>query len=152
VFTYRRDHRFGLPPDRLWERIGEVDQFEVWWPWLSEFRLDGEGLSEGTVLRGVVTPPLPYRMRLAIELGRCDRPHAIDATVRGDLTGEARLRIRPEGSGSLVNVAWTIEMQQPVMRLAARFGRPLLQWGHDRVVEVTVAGFRRRIEGTEPPG
>jgi hypothetical protein len=148
VFTYRRDdYHFGLPPDRLWERIGEVDQFEGWWPWLSEFRLDGEGLSEGTVLRGVVTPPLPYRMRIEVELGRCDRPRAIDASVRGDLSGEARLRISPEDTGSRVAVSWTIEMRQPVMRLAARVGRPVLQWGHDRVVEVTVAGFRRRIEG-----
>jgi hypothetical protein len=32
------------------------------------------------------------------------------------------------------------------MRLASRVGRPVLQWGHDRVVEMTVAGFRRRIE------
>ena len=43
-------------------------------------------------------------------------------------------------------VAWTVEMRQPAMRLASRFGRPLLQWGHDRVVEMTVAGFRRRID------
>jgi hypothetical protein len=32
------------------------------------------------------------------------------------------------------------------MRLAGRVGRPLLQWGQDRVVDMTVAGFRRRIE------
>jgi hypothetical protein len=31
------------------------------------------------------------------------------------------------------------------MRLASRFGLPLMQWGHDRVVEATVAGFRRRL-------
>ena len=147
MFAYQREYAFGLTPDQLWDRMAEVDQFEGWWPWLSEFRLDGDGLSEGSVLRGVVTPPLPYRMRIEVELGRCDRPRDIDATVRGDLTGEARLRIRPEGDGSRVGVAWTIEMRQPVMRLAARFGRPVLQWGHDRVVEVTVAGFRRRIEG-----
>lgn len=147
VFTYRRDYEFGLAPDRLWERLGEVDQFEGWWPWLSEFRLEGDGLSEGSVLRGVVTPPLPYRMRLEVELERCRPPHAIDASVRGDLVGQAQLRIRPRGDrGSTVGVAWTIEVRQPVMRLASRFGRPLLQWGHDRVVEVTVAGFRRRIE------
>jgi hypothetical protein len=36
-------------------------------------------------------------------------------------------------------------MQRP-MRLASRFGRPLLQWGHDRVVESTVDGFRHRLE------
>jgi hypothetical protein len=38
-----------------------------------------------------------------------------------------------------------MEMRQPAMRLAGRIGRPLLQWGHDRVVEMTVAGFRRQI-------
>ncbi len=45
-----------------------------------------------------------------------------------------------------MEVAWTMEMRQPAMRLASRIGRPVLQWGHDRVVEMTVAGFRRRIE------
>jgi hypothetical protein len=149
VFTHRREYGFALPPERLWARIGEVDRFEGWWPWLSEFRLEGSGLEEGAVLRGVVSPPLPYRMRLRIELGPCRPPHDIDATVRGDLTGTARLRIRPGGEGSVVAVDWTIEVRQPVMRLAARLGRPLLQWGHDRVVEATVASFRRRIEETE---
>jgi hypothetical protein len=146
VFTHNGEYAFGLTPELLWARMEEVDQFEGWWPWLTEFRLDGDGLAEGSVLRGVVTPPLPYRMRLAVALGRCDRPHAIDATIGGDLTGEARLRIRGDGAGSLVDMAWTIEVHQPVMRVAARLGRPVLQWGHDRVVEMTVAGFRRRIQ------
>jgi carbon monoxide dehydrogenase subunit G len=146
VFRHQGEYYFGLTPDELWNRMEDVDQFERWWPWLTEFRLDGNGLAEGSILQGVVTPSLPYRMRLRIELGRCDRPHAVDATVAGDLTGDARLRIRPEGEGSTVAVAWTIEVRQPVMRVAARVGRPVLQWGHDRVVETTVARFRRRIE------
>jgi hypothetical protein len=145
VFTHRGEYPFDLPPDRLWDRIGDVEQFEGWWPWLTEFRLEGSGLEEGAVLRGVVTPPLPYRMRLRIELGPCRRPHAIDAVVGGDLTGTARLRIRPQGDSSLVVTEWSLEVRQPVMRLAARLGRPLLKWGHDLVVETTVAGFRRRI-------
>jgi hypothetical protein len=29
------------------------------------------------------------------------------------------------------------------MRVASRVAHPLLQWGHDRVVDVTVARFRR---------
>jgi len=31
------------------------------------------------------------------------------------------------------------------MRLAARAAAPLLRWGHDRVVDMTVAGFRRQL-------
>ncbi len=149
MFTHCGEYAFDLPPDRLWDRMAEVDRFEGWWPWLSEFRLEGNGLEEGAVLRGVVSPPLPYRMRLRIELGPCRRHEAIDATVGGDLTGTARLRIGARGEGSVVAMEWVIEVRQPVMRLAARLGRPLLQWGHDRVVAVTLAGFRRRIEETE---
>jgi hypothetical protein len=145
VITYRSGFRFDVPPGQLWDRVDHPDRFEQWWPWLSEFRVDGDGLSSGSVLHGVVAPPLPYRMRLDIDLVECRRPCAIDAVVRGDLTGPAQLRLRPEGRGTWAEVAWTLEMRQPSMRLAGRIGRPVLQWGHDRVVEMTVAGFRRRI-------
>jgi uncharacterized protein YndB with AHSA1/START domain len=146
VITYHRVYRFDLPPDRLWDRIEEVDQFELWWPWLTDFRIEGDGLSAGSILHGVVTPPLPYRMLLRVELVDCERPHAIDAAIGGDLIGDARLRLRPEPKGTTAEVSWNVEMRQPAMRLASRIGRPVLQWGHDRVVEMTVAGFRRRIE------
>ena len=146
VFEYRREFEFALTPAELWEGIEDVDQFERWWPWLQEFRLEGDMLAAGSVLHGVVAPPLPYRMRIRVELTRCEPPVAIDAIIGGDLEGEARLRVRPDGAGTRVEVAWTVEMMQRPMRLASRLGRPLLQWGHDRVVEITVAGFRRRLE------
>lgn len=85
-------------------------------------------------------------MRVHAELGECTRPEGIDATISGDLVGDAHLRLHPEDDGTRVEAAWTVEMCQPAMRLASRIGRPVLQWGHDRVVEMTVAGFRRRIE------
>jgi Polyketide cyclase / dehydrase and lipid transport len=146
VIAYRREYAFALGPTELWDRMEQVEQYERWWPWLEEFRLDGGTLTSGAVLSGVVAPPLPYRMRIRVVLTRCVPREAIDAVIEGDLSGEATLRVRPDGAGSLVEVAWTVEMMQASMRLASRFGRPLLQWGHDRVVESTVAGFRRRLE------
>jgi hypothetical protein len=124
----------------------DADQFESWWSWLSEFRLDGGALVPGAVLRGVVAPPLPYRMRVRVELTECEPCRRIMAAVGGDLEGEARLELRDEGAGSSVDVSWTVEMMQRPMRLADRFGHPLLQWGHDMVVATTVAAFRRRLE------
>ena len=140
---------FDLEPERLWQQIEAVDQFETWWPWLTEFRLEGAGLSAGSVLSGTVSPPLPYRMRIHVRLEGCERPTAIDAAVDGDLVGDAHLRFRPQDGGTSVEASVEVEMRQPAMRLASRVGRPFLQWGHDRVVETTVAGFRRRI-GVEP--
>jgi carbon monoxide dehydrogenase subunit G len=146
IIAYRRAFEFGLRPNEVWAAIERVDQFERWWPWLQEFRLEGESLAVGSVLHGMVVPPLPYRMRIRVTLTACEPPRAIEAIVGGDLEGLAELRVQPIDSGSRIEVAWTVEMMQRPMRLASRFGLPLMQWGHDRVVEMTVAGFRRRLE------
>ncbi len=143
--TYRRGHDFSVSPQQLWDVIEEVDQFEAWWPWLEEFRCEGGSLKRGAVLHGVIAPPLPYRMRIQVELTRCDPPGRIEALIHGDLEGEASLELCARGTGSSVEVAWTVEMMQRPMRLADRMAHPLLQWGHDRVVEITVAGFRKRL-------
>ena len=148
VISYQGDFRFDLEPAQLWERIGEFDEFEPRWPWLSDLRIEGTGLVRGTVLHGVVTPPLPYRMDIVVELMDTEPARSIDAVVSGDVVGEAHIRLRPGAGHTWAGVAWTVEMKQPVMRLADRLTHPLLQWGHDRVVEITVAGFRRRIESS----
>ena len=71
--------------------LQHMERFESWWGWLTEFRVDGPGLQAGSVLRGVVVPPLPYRIRVQIELLECVRPERIDAAVHGDLEGRAQL-------------------------------------------------------------
>ena len=135
VISYQREFSFNVSPDEIWATIENVEEFERWWPWLQGFHMEGEGLVAGTLLSGEVVPPLPYRMRLVVEILACQPPVAIDANVDGDLRGPARLRLRPDGHGALVEVAWTIEMMQRPMRLASRVAHPLLRWGHDRVVE-----------------
>jgi carbon monoxide dehydrogenase subunit G len=145
VIDYRGTFRFDVPPDEVWAALEHTGEFEQWWAWLGDFRLDGPGLQAGSVLIGVVSPPLPYRMRIRVELERCARPSAIDAAVHGDLEGRAHLDLTPDGDGTLASVTWTIEMMQRPMRAAARFASPLMSWGHDRVVDATVNGFRRRL-------
>jgi hypothetical protein len=84
-------------------------------------------------------------MRVRVLLDRCTRPERIDASVGGDLEGDAHLVLASRGTGTRAEVAWTVEMKQRPMRLAARLASPLLRWGHDRVVEATVAAFRRNL-------
>lgn len=146
VIDYRASFNLDAPPEQVWQVIEHSERFEAWWGWLREFRLEGGGLVDGAVLHGVVTPPLPYRMRLRIELERCIRPRSIEATVHGDLEGHARVTFEPDGPGTCTEVAWTLEMMQRPMRMAARVARPLLRWGHDRVVEMTVTSFRRHLQ------
>ncbi|MHB8219585.1 MAG: SRPBCC family protein [Acidimicrobiales bacterium] len=153
MVEYEGGFDLSLSPEEVWESIGRTDSFEAWWPWLRELRLEGDGLVPGAHLRGVVTPPLPYRMRIDVELESCVAPQSIDAAVHGDLEGRAYLRLAPAspasgGSGTRATVGWSIEMKQRPMRVAAIFTYPLLRWGHDRVVDATIDGFRRHVEGS----
>ena len=90
----------------------------------------------GAVGHGQPTASLSDADRIRLE--GCERPTAIDADVDGDLVGDAHLRFRPQEGGTSVEAFWEVEMRQPAMRLASRVGRPLLQWGHDRVVEMQI--------------
>ena len=145
---------FDLPasPVDVWATVERVECFESWWGWLREFHVEGGGLVVGAVLHGVIVPPLPYRMRLRVELHECIPARRIEASVHGDLEGSARIVLEPEGHGTRASVDWTIEMMQRPMRIAARFGHPLLRWGHDRVVDATVAGFRRHLAARPASG
>jgi hypothetical protein len=83
-------------------------------------------------------------VRLVVE--RCVRPSLITGAVHGDLEGIAELRLHPDAGGTRAGAAWTFEMKQPAMRLAALVAYPVLRWGHDRIVETTVADFHRHLE------
>ncbi|MGA2522155.1 MAG: SRPBCC family protein, partial [Acidimicrobiales bacterium] len=116
VFDYRGRFTLAAPPTAVWGSIERGDRFESWWAWLREFRIDGGRLEDGAVLHGVVSPPVPYEMRIRVVLEHCLAPHRIDATVHGDLEGPATLLLEPRGDGTEAVVAWTIEMKQRPMR------------------------------------
>jgi hypothetical protein len=147
VIDYRGRFAFDVSPEAIWSSIEHSERFETWWAWLREFRIEGPGLVAGAVLHGVVSPPVPYTMRIRVVIDRCVPGRQIDATVHGDLEGAARIVLGPTATGTCAEVSWTIEMTQRPMRMAARVAHPLMRWGHDRVVEATVAGMRRHLAG-----
>ena len=141
---------FPVPVGQVWATMARFDCYSSWWSWLREFSVEGKGLEAGSTLHGVVVPPLPYRMRLDVVLDECVPQQLLAAFVHGDLEGAARLSFQVDGTGTLVRATWNIEMMQRPMRLAAKFGYPLLRWGHDRVVNATVDGFRRHLSDESP--
>jgi uncharacterized protein YndB with AHSA1/START domain len=136
---------FPAPVEEVWATMARLECYPSWWGWLREFSVEGAGLEAGSTLRGVVEPPLPYRMRLEVVVDDLVPCRFIGATVHGDLEGVAQVSLARDGRETRVRATWTIEMLQRAMRLAARVGYPLLRWGHDRVVDATVDGFRRHI-------
>jgi Polyketide cyclase / dehydrase and lipid transport len=145
VIDFDGTFTFPVPVEEVWATMARVDCYPSWWSWLREFSVEGSGLEVGSTLHGVVVPPLPYRMRLDVVLDECVPQQLLAAFVHGDLEGAARLTFQVDGTGTLVRATWKIEMMQRAMRLAAKVGYPLLRWGHDRVVNATVDGFRSHL-------
>ena len=149
MIDYEGTFTFPATVEEVWATIGRFDRYPGWWSWLHDFDVDGNGLAYGTVLHGVVAPPLPYRMRLDVVLNQVEPERFIDASVHGDLEGVARITFEGDGDQTHVHASWNIEMMQQPMRLAARIAHPLLRWGHDRVVDATVDGFRRHLSDAD---
>jgi hypothetical protein len=141
---YRGTFWFPVRPDQLWETIERFDRFESWWGWLRDFGADSDRLVVGNVLHGVVVPPVPYRLRLDIRLEASRRPQVVEAMIDGDVRGFAVMRLEPVDDGTEVTMVWSMNMMSRPLRIAARVAHPVMRWGHDRVVEMAVAGFRQR--------
>ena len=149
---YRGAFWFPVGPDEMWETIERFDRFESWWAWLRDFGADTDRLVAGNVLHATVVPPVPYRLRLDIRLESSLPPHAVRATVGGDARGTAVMRMEPVDAGTQVTVVWSLDMTSTPLRIAALVAYPLMRWGHDRVVEMAVAGFRQQaLAGTTLP-
>ena len=143
-FDHRQTYWFAQAPDDLWQTLERYDDFESWWTWLRSFAADRPGLTAGNALHGLVVPPVPYPLRLDVTLTECHRPALVRALVAGDVDGCAELRLSGAGGGTEVLADWSLEMAAPSLWVAARVASPLMRWGHDRVVEMAVSGFRRR--------
>jgi hypothetical protein len=142
---YAGEFWFPVPVEDFWRTIEDFDSYQVWWTWLRDFRTDTAGLVDGNVLHGTVVPPLPYRFRLEVRLHSCERLSVTKATLAGDLTGAATMHFEEVQGGTRVRVEWTLLRASTPMRVAARVARPLVLWGHDRVVEMAVAGIAGRL-------
>jgi hypothetical protein len=152
LIEYSAIHLFALDPGSFWESLEDFDRFGRWWSWLQDFRIESapgaKGLVKGSILYGVVAPPVPYKMRVRVEITDAVRYHSINADVHGDLEGVAHMVTLPERDGTKVQIGWKVEMMQAPMRVASRFAFPLLRFGHDRVVDATIAGFRKHLDAT----
>jgi hypothetical protein len=142
-FRFDRTWTFARPPEELWRVLARTDEYRRWWPWLREF--SGDGLVPGGRSVCLVRAPVPYTLRFTVAVRELVPARLVDAVVDGDLAGPARLELTGgDGAGSTVRLAWEMELCRPMLRGAARFGRPVMEWGHDWVVATGVDQFLTR--------
>jgi uncharacterized protein YndB with AHSA1/START domain len=139
-FTYDRTWTFALAPDELWSVLTRTDEYPLWWRWLRGF--DTAGLIEGEYADCVVRGPLPYSLTFRIHILEVVPSELVRTEVSGDLDGPARLELTPKGADCNARLSWSVDLRSPLLRPMARWARPLMEWGHNWVVDNGVARFR----------
>ena len=142
-FSFDRSWNFDLPRDDLWAHLSDTPSFTQWWPWLRAF--EPVPLEAGAATRCAIGPPLPYVLTVDLAVRSVVPKEFVEVDVTGDLHGPARLELDDDHGGARARLVWTLEVRRPMLRRAARVGRPVLQWGHDWVVANGVQQFRRAI-------
>jgi carbon monoxide dehydrogenase subunit G len=152
VIDYAGSFLVSAAPEAVWSILEDLEYFDRNSPWLRSLTIDTPGLRTGSVLHGTISTPLPSGIRLRIALNQVSRPYLIVATVHGDLQGEARLSLLPDGQWTRAEVRWTVEIVQRPMRAMARVAHPVLRRGHDTVVRAAMRALTVRAEVNGNPG
>jgi carbon monoxide dehydrogenase subunit G len=151
LIEYRRRFDIDAPPQVVWSVLEDFWSWGNSSPLVRDFEVDGQGLTDGTVVSATVATPLAYAMRVELELNRCVPVELIVATVSGDLRGEGQVWLRGDGGGTRAQVAWKFEMTARSLRAVARVAGPILRWGHDQIVESTLEALKARVYWLSTP-
>jgi uncharacterized protein YndB with AHSA1/START domain len=137
-----RRHQFPVSRSELWEAITHVDHYPTWWPWLRGF--EATELKVGAEWRCRVQPPLPYSLRLVITIDDLVAEQSVSATVSGDVEGKAELLLLDTVVGSEARLTSALAPSGRALKLVARAAKPVVQFGHDWVLDNGARQFRNR--------
>lgn len=151
AFDYDRRFEFAVSPETFWTTISRTESYPAWWKWLRDFQSDG--LHDGAHTECMIRAPLPYALRVTVDVERAVPPERVETRVSGDLGGPARLEITPTPSGCAARLVWSLELREPWLARLARVTRPVLTWAHDRIISSGVRQFERvALSDPAPPG
>lgn len=130
----------AAPPPEVWADVVDVAAYRRWWPWL---RVDGpRRVLTGQTLSVSIPSPFGYRLRVELTPVEVAEARSVAMAVAGDLRGIGALTVTSAGPGaSEVEITWDVEIVRPVLRVVGFLGRPLLEWGHRRVMARAVRGY-----------
>ncbi len=134
AFRSDRSWHFAVAPEDLWEQLTVIDDYPRWWPWLERFRAIG-GFQAGARWACTVSPPLPYDVSFSVLLEEVDPARSVTARVVGDIEGVAALDLVAAEEGCTARLRSELAPANPLLRRAGAAARPLVEWGHDWVLD-----------------
>ncbi len=137
-----RRYRFDVEPATVWAACTRTDDYQRWWPWLRSF--EGERFAAGERWTCRVQPPVPYSLAFSITLDEVVEHASARASIAGDITCTAEVRLRPDGAGTELHLVSRLAPASPLLQAVARIALPVAQLGHDWVLDTGLRQFRDR--------
>jgi hypothetical protein len=133
--------------DLVWDAIYRVEDWPRWWRFVKDVVVLREGDSEGVgaIRRFTWTSRLPYALTFEMRSSAVQRPTFMEGIASGELTGEGRWRLAPEGPTTRVRYEWTVMTTKPWMNLLAPLLGPAFRWNHGQVMAEGGRGLARHL-------
>ncbi len=141
--------------DRAWMAIRDLEAYPRWWREFVEVRRLNELDGVGSQVSVHAKAALPYHMYFDLETIVEERPRLAIVKVRGDLNGEMRWRLEPEGSGTHLTFDESVRTGKLLLNVFAPAFKPLFAWNHRVMMASGERGLHRYLaaetETSSPP-
>ena len=145
-YSFLTTWALDAPIRDVWDAIYATERWPEWWRGVkvAELVADGDADGIGSVHRYVWRSRLPYDIEFRMRTTKVERPHLLEGTADGNLSGIGRWRLW-EGDGTAVTYEWAVETTIPWMNAIAPVGRPVFHWSHDHVMRNGGRGLARLL-------
>lgn len=139
-----RRYVFAASCEELWLAFARVDQYRVWWPWLSYF--EGESIERGQSWRCTVRPQLPYNVSFRVTILDVTPAQRISAEIDGDIVGNAELILHSRPNGCEARLVSHLAPESLLLQSMALLAQPVVTMGHNWVLDSGARQFREHCE------
>jgi len=129
--------------EAVFDTLADARTYPDWWrPVYLETKTDGPP-ELGRISSQYFKGRLPYRLRTTSRIVALDRPHRLEAEVKGDLSGRGAWTLTANDGKTHVRFDWQVYADRPLLRYLTPVLRPVFRWNHAWAIA-------RAIEGLEP--
>ncbi len=137
-FSLTTERQFPISSERLWPLVSQPQRLAEWWPGFQRSELiagDGElGSRIACQVKGMFGLSFEFEALIT----DWQPPYYIKLQATGDFQGTGEWFFEDRAGQTQVTYQWDIALQNSLAHVIARVpgGRRLLQYGHDRVMDL----------------
>lgn len=129
------------PVETTWKFITDET---MWYSWLGDIvTIDSfapdQSLGKGQVYKTCWRGPLPYSLKLDVEIINIVPYSAVSVQTEGDLIGNGVVEFKPDNAGTVITFTWQAQPTRLWMKMLAPFAKRLFEYSHNKLLN---EGFR----------